>query len=71
MPQVSGLGIDMAKQLFHIVGMDDTMTTVWRKPLTRSVLMSLISQIPPWSSGWKPVEEPRTGSGAFINMGIW
>ena len=24
MPQVSILGIDIAKQLFHIVGMDDT-----------------------------------------------
>jgi hypothetical protein len=26
MPQVSVLGIDIAKQVFHVVGMDDTGT---------------------------------------------
>jgi transposase len=47
MPQVSVLGIDTAKQLFHIVGMDDTGTIVWRKRLTRGALMPFIAQLPP------------------------
>jgi transposase len=47
MPQVSVLGIDIAKQLFHVVGMDDTGTVVWRKRLTRSALMPFIAQLPP------------------------
>jgi transposase len=47
MPQVSVLGIDIAKQLFHVVGMDDTGTIVWRKRLTRSALMPFIARIPP------------------------
>jgi len=46
MPQVSVLRIDIAKQLFHAVGMDDTGTIVWRKRLTRSALMPFIARIP-------------------------
>jgi transposase len=47
MSQVSVLGIDIAKQLFHGVGMHDTGTIVWRKRLTRSALMPWIARIPP------------------------
>jgi transposase len=47
MPQVSVRGIDIAKQLFHVVGMDDTGTVVWRKRLTRRALMPFIAQMPP------------------------
>lgn len=47
MPQVSVLGIDIAKQVFHVVGMDETGTIVWRKRLTRSALMPFIARIPP------------------------
>jgi transposase len=51
MPQVSVLGIDIAKQLFHVVGMDDTGTVVWRKRLTRGALMPFIAQLPPMVIG--------------------
>jgi transposase len=51
MPQVSVLGIDLAKQLFHVVGMDDTSTMIWRKRLTRSGLMPYIAQLPPMVIG--------------------
>jgi transposase len=47
MSQVSVLGIDIAKQLFHAVGMDDAGTVVWRKRLTRSGLMPFIAKLPP------------------------
>jgi transposase len=53
MPQVSVLGIDMAKQLFHAVGMDEAGTVVWRKRLTRSGLMPLIAKLPPVVTGMK------------------
>jgi transposase len=33
--------------VFHVVGMDDTGTIVWRKRITRSGLMPLIAQLPP------------------------
>jgi transposase len=47
MPQVSVLGIDIAKQLFHVVGLDDAGNVVLRKRLPRGALMSFIAQMPP------------------------
>jgi transposase len=47
MAQVSVLGIDLAKQLLHVVGVDEAGTIVWRKRLTRSGLMPFIAQLPP------------------------
>ena len=47
MAHVRVLGIDIAKQIFHIVGMDDTGTVVLRKHCPRGALMSLIAQTPP------------------------
>ena len=37
MTHVSVLGIDLAKQIFHVVGMDDTGTVVLRKRCPRGV----------------------------------
>lgn len=45
--QISVFGIDIAKQIFHVVGMDDTGTVVLRKRIPRSALMSFIAQTPP------------------------
>src|SRR5882724_4806797 len=47
MPQVSVLGIDIAKQIFHVVGLDDAGNVVLRKRLPRGALMSFIAQMPP------------------------
>jgi transposase len=47
MSQVSVLGIDLAKQVFHVVGMHDTGTIVWRQRLTRSALRPFIARMPP------------------------
>jgi hypothetical protein len=43
---MSVLGIDMAKQMFQVVGMDDTDTVVLRKRCPRGALMSFIVQMP-------------------------
>ena len=40
------LGIDLAKRVFHLVGMDDTGHIVLRKRLTREALMPYIVQLP-------------------------
>jgi transposase len=39
--------MDIAKQMFHVVGMDDSCTVVLRKRCPRGALMSFIAQIPP------------------------
>jgi transposase len=43
----SVLGIDLAKRIFHLVGMDDAGNVVLRKRLTRDALMPYIAQLPP------------------------
>jgi transposase len=47
MSQVSVLGINFAKQIFHVVGLDDTGNVVLRKRRPRRALMSFIAQLPP------------------------
>jgi transposase len=41
------LGIDIAKQMFHVVGMDDTGTIGLRKRLPRGALMPFMAQLSP------------------------
>jgi transposase len=46
-PQISVLGIDLAKLVFHIVGMDDTGHVVLRKRMACGALLHLIATLPP------------------------
>jgi transposase len=41
------LGIDIAKRVFHAVGMDERGQIVLRKRLSRQALMPFIAQLPP------------------------
>ena len=45
-PTVSVLRIDIAEQIFHVVGLDDTGNVVLRKRLPRGARISFIAQIP-------------------------
>ena len=47
MKKLRVVGIDIAKQLFHLVGMDEHGTILVRKRLYRAQLMVLIAQLPP------------------------
>ncbi len=44
---LSGLGIDIAKRVFHVVGMDERGQIVLRKRLSRHDLMPCIATLPP------------------------
>jgi transposase len=44
---MSVLGIDIAKLVFHVVGMDDSGTVVLRKRCPRGALMPFIARLPP------------------------
>jgi transposase len=48
---MSVLGIDIAKQVFHVVGMDDSGHVVLRKRLTRSTWLTCIANVPPLRIG--------------------
>jgi transposase len=47
MKEMSVLGIDIAKRVFHVVGTDDTGKIVLRKRLSRHALMPFLAQLPP------------------------
>jgi transposase len=49
--QMSVLGIDIAKLVFHVVGMDDTGAVVLRKRLARSEWLAFIANGPPLRIG--------------------
>src|SRR5262247_2446968 len=50
-PNVSTVGIDLAKKVFHLVGTDTTGRIVWRKRLTRHALVPFLAQLPPVTIG--------------------
>jgi transposase len=47
MKKLSVVGIDIAKQVFHLVGMDEHGTILVRKRLYRAQVMAFIAQLPP------------------------
>ena len=47
----SVVGIDMAKQVLHLVGMDEHGTILVRKWLYRAQMMAFIAQLPPTLTG--------------------
>jgi len=67
---MSVLGIDIAKQVFHVVGMDDSGHVVLRKRLARSALRTFMANVPRSAWGWKPVGVPMTGPGCFVSMAM-
>ena len=46
-PEMSVLGIDIAKRVFHAVGMDERGQIVLRKRLSRHDLMPFLAKLPP------------------------
>ena len=50
-PEMSILGIDIAKRVFHAVGMDERGKIVLRKRLSRHDLMPLLAKLPPGRIG--------------------
>jgi transposase len=47
MKKLSVVGIDIAKQVFHLVSMDEQGTILVRKRLYRAQVMAFIAQLPP------------------------
>jgi transposase len=50
-PRMSVLGIDIATQVCHLVGMDDTGPVVLRERLARNPLLTLMANLPPLRMG--------------------
>jgi hypothetical protein len=41
--ELSTVAIDLAKKVFHLVGVDTTGKMLWRKRLTRNTLMGIVN----------------------------
>ena len=70
MAHMSVLSIDMAEQIVHLIGMDDSGTVVLRKRCPRGVFMSFMAQMPPVVIGMEACCGHTTGHGASASMGI-
>ena len=59
---ISVVGIDIAKRVFHLVGMDERGKIVMRKRCTRGEVLPFMAQLPPAPLGSKPVGGPLLGA---------
>ena len=49
-PELSVVGIDLAKSVFHLVGMDERGKIILHKRLARGEVMSFMAQLPGFSA---------------------
>lgn len=68
--QLSVLGIDIAKQVVHLVGMDAHGAMLVRTRRYRAQVMALIAQLPRHSSAWKRAVAPMIGRAAFASTAM-
>ena len=64
MKKLSVVGIDIAKWVFHLVGMDEHGTILVRKRLYRAQVMAFIAHSPRRALVWKPAVAPIPGHAA-------
>jgi transposase len=66
---ITVLGIDLAKLVFHVAGMDDAGHVVLRKRLTRSALLTFIANLPPLRIGMEACGSAHYGARQFREHG--
>lgn len=53
-PKLSVVGIDLAKSIFHLVGLDERGKIILRKRLARGEVMPFMAQLPGFSANNAP-----------------
>src|SRR5687767_8725987 len=66
---MSVLGIDIATQVFHVVGMDDSGHVVRRKRLARSALLTCMANVPPLRLGMEACGRAHSWARPFREQG--
>ena len=64
MKEVITIGVDLAKNVFQIHGVDDAGNVVIRRQLRRSRVCRFLRSSPVVSSAWKPVPRRTIGRGS-------
>ena len=67
--QISILGIDIAKLVFHVVGMDHTGHVVLRKRMARSESLPFIANLPPLRIGMEACGSAHDWARCFREQG--
>jgi transposase len=70
MMKVTRIGVDLAKHIFQVHGIDDHDKVVVRKPLTRGTMRAFFARFPPVWLGWTPVPVPTPGRVSWGNWAI-
>ena len=68
--RITTVGIDLAKKIFHLVGMDTTGKMVGRKRLTRHALVPFLAQLPPVTIGMEACGGAHDWYAKCANKGI-
>ena len=70
MGQITTIGLDIAKSVFQVHGVDAEGVTVLRRRLTRSRLLGFFGRLVPAASGSKPAPPRTTGRENFGRSGM-
>ena len=54
---IAVVGVDIGKNSFHVVGLDDRGAIVLRQKWSRSQVEARFANMPPCQSGWRPASE--------------
>ena len=61
---VTRIGLDIAKQVFQVHGVDEHDKVVLRKTLKRAQVLTFFANLPPVGSAWKPAAVRTIGRGS-------
>ncbi len=67
--QVTRIGIDVAKSIFHLVAMDDRGKVLWRKALSRRRLLESLAQLKPALIGMEACATAHHWAREFQQLG--
>ena len=70
MSEITTIGLDLAKHVFQIHGIDAQGTTVLRKRLRRGKCWRSSAAFHAVWSGWKRVRRPTTGRASWARLGM-
>ena len=69
MDEITTVGLDLAKNVFRLVGFNARGQEVKKKVLRRGQVLSFFAQLPASLVAWRPVPGPTTGRGRLQEHG--
>ena len=68
MGEITTIGLDLAKHVFQVHGVDAEGTTVVRKQLRRGQVLAFFSKLPRCMVGWRLVRRRIIGRGSWVRL---